>query len=305
LAVVVLGPQAWWFSEEEVSEALGGAPVVRAGHKDFPDGETYVRLPLELRDVKGEDVLVVQSLAPPQDKSVWQLLLLVEAAVGAGARSVLALVPYLAYARQDKRFLPGEPVSVKVLLKSLAAFGARALFTIDAHSPKSLEHFGGYYENVLLFDELAKAVASGEGGWELAVIAPDAGALERAKALAEALGASYDYLEKYRDRLTGEVKVKPKALSVRGKVVVIADDVISTGGTVALAARSVLEQGAEGVVVAASHALMAEGAFAKLSEAGVKAVYALDTLPPKEGVRYVKCLKPSLRRVALSGLFKL
>jgi len=245
-----------------------------AEEKVFPDGEKYLRIPKRLEG----DVLLVHSLHQPQDERFVQLLLAVDAAKGAGASRVIVVVPYFAYARQDKRFLEGEPVSVGALLKAVEAAGADALAVVDIHKPSSLDewlripHF-----NVLPVGELAGYFRGKLR--DPVVLAPDKGALHRAQLAAQVLGAEYDYLEKSRDRVTGEVKIAPKSVDVDGRDVLFIDDIISTGGTLVAAAKEVLALGAKRVYAACTHALLVSGALDKLYAAGVKEVVATDTVP--------------------------
>jgi ribose-phosphate pyrophosphokinase len=245
-----------------------------AEEKVFPDGEKYLRIPKRLEG----DVLLVHSLHQPQDERFVQLLLAVDAAKGAGASRVIVVVPYFAYARQDKRFLEGEPVSVGALLKAVEAAGADALAVVDIHKPSSLDewlripHF-----NVLPVGELAGYFRGKLR--DPVVLAPDKGALHRAQLAAQALGAEYDYLEKSRDRVTGEVKIAPKSVDVDGRDVLFIDDIISTGGTLVAAAKEVLALGAKRVYAACTHALLVSGALDKLYAAGIEEVVATDTVP--------------------------
>ncbi len=245
-----------------------------AEEKVFPDGEKYLRIPKRLEG----DVLLVHSLHQPQDERFVQLLLAVDAAKGAGASRVIVVVPYFAYARQDKRFLEGEPVSVGALLKAVEAAGADALAVVDIHKPSSLDewlripHF-----NVLPVGELAGYFRGKLR--DPVVLAPDKGALHRAQLAAQVLGAEYDYLEKSRDRVTGEVKIAPKSVDVDGRDVLFIDDIISTGGTLVAAAKEVLALGAKRVYAACTHALLVSGALDKLYAAGVEEVVATDTVP--------------------------
>ena len=245
-----------------------------AEEKVFPDGEKYLRIPKRLEG----DVLLVHSLHQPQDERFVQLLLAVDAAKGAGASRMIVVVPYFAYARQDKRFLEGEPVSVGALLKAVEAAGADALAVVDIHKPSSLDewlripHF-----NVLPVGELAGYFRGKLR--DPVVLAPDKGALHRAQLVAQALGAEYDYLEKSRDRVTGEVKIAPKSVDVDGRDVLFIDDIISTGGTLVAAAKEVLALGAKRVYAACTHALLVSGALDKLYAAGIEEVVATDTVP--------------------------
>lgn len=298
---VVLGPSMRWLGEQlegAVRRALPGSSVVWAQHKEFPDGEAYVRVPAET--LKEERVLVVQTISSPQDRSFIQLLLLVDACVRLGAGGVEVFAPYLAYSRQDKVFLRGEPVSIEVLLRALRSAGARALYTIDVHSPDVLTRFEGRAVNMVPANLLAERLAA-EGREDVVVVAPDKGALERARAMAFYLGAEYVQLEKRRDRVTGEVTVYAEGLEVRGRRAVIVDDIISTGGTIALAASALYGMGAREVIAACSHALMVGDSSRRLRESGVRRVLALNTLPPREGVEYVDVYEWAFRRMAEEG----
>jgi len=257
----------------KLAEKLG-ARLVRAEEKSFPDGESYLRIPEKL----GGTTLIVHSLYAPQDVAYMKLLMAVDAAKGAGADRVVVAIPYVAYARQDKRFLEGEPITVSIVLRGLETAGADALVTVDIHQPRSLDEWLSIpHVNVLPVKELADyfRVKLGQG----VVLAPDKGALHRAEEAAKVLGLSYDYLEKTRDRVTGEVAISPKEIDVSGKNVLIIDDIISTGGTIALAARSMLKMGAANVYVACTHALLVKGALDRIYHEGVKEAAATDSVP--------------------------
>jgi len=257
----------------KLAEKLG-ARLVRAEEKTFPDGESYLRIPEKL----GGTALIVHSLYAPQDVAYMKLLMAIDAAKGAGADKVVVAVPYVAYARQDKRFLEGEPITVSLVLRGLEIAGADALVTVDIHQPRSLDEWLSIpHVNVLPVKELADyfRVKLGQG----VVLAPDKGALHRAKEAAKVLGLSYDYLEKIRDRVTGEVTISPKEIDVSGKNVLIIDDIISTGGTIALAARGMLKMGAANVYVACTHALLVKGALDRIYHEGVKEAAASDSVP--------------------------
>jgi len=277
MRAVLAGPsQGSRMFAESLASSLG-ARLVIADHKVFPDGERYVRVPDPL---EGE-VLVVQTFSPPQDSSIIEALLLADAAAGRGAEELTLVVPYLAYSRQDRRFLPGEPVSVKVVMASIAAAGYKRLVTVEIHKEESLRYFPGKALSISPYKYMADRIRPSLPPNPL-ILAPDLGALRRAREMAEALGAEYDYLVKHRDRVTGEVRIEPKELQVGGRHVVIVDDIISTGGTIAKAASLLLADGAKSVSVVVVHALLAGNALEKLEQAGVERVYAANTLPPKD-----------------------
>jgi len=264
-----------------------------ADEKVFPDGEKYLRIPRKLEG----DVILVHSLHQPQDERFLQLLLAVDAAKGAGASRLAVVVPYFAYARQDKRFLEGEPVSVGALLRAVEAAGADALVVVDIHRPSSLDEWLTIpHRNVLPIKEL---VGYFQGKLrDPIVLAPDKGAFHRAQLAAQSLGAECDYLEKSRDRVTGEVRIAPKSVNVDGKDVLFVDDIISTGGTLAAAAKEVLTLGARRVYAACTHALLVSSALDKLYAAGIEEVVATDTVPsPVSKVSVAKSVAEATREV--------
>ncbi|MCE4624280.1 MAG: ribose-phosphate diphosphokinase [Desulfurococcales archaeon] len=273
MAVIVQGPSP---GSRDFALGLSKAldyNLVEAYHKTFPDGEAYVRVEAGPQEV----AVVVQTFSRPQDTSFVQALLLADALRGLGFQRVVLVAPYLAYARQDKRFLPGEPVSIAVVLRSLSTAGYTDLMTIEIHKEEALTAFKGNGVSISPYEYMARQIGL-DGSY--IYLAPDVGALKRVERLARALGARYDYLVKKRDRITGEVTIETKHLDVRGEKVVIVDDIISTGGTVSRAAQLLLEQGARQVEVLVAHAILAGNALEKLISAGVKRVYAANTLPP-------------------------
>lgn len=254
--------------------ACTGDKLVFVEKKEFPDGETYVRIPEKPDGV----AILVGSLYPLQDKRLVEVLLATEALSALSPDGVVLVIPYLAYSRQDKRFLEGEPISVKIVLKSLEVAGAAGLVVVDVHKPSALEeHLSIPHRNVIPSREIAEYF-KGKLSNPL-VLAPDAGALERARAVAEHLGAEYDYIVKERDRVSGEVRARPRSFDVKGRDVLIVDDIVSTGGTMALAAREAIRQGASGVFAACSHAVMVRGALDLMLSSGIREVVATDTVP--------------------------
>lgn len=273
MVVVVAGPSA---GSREVARGIAQhleAELVEAYSKSFPDGETYVRVDAEPED----KAIVVQTMSRPQDTSFVQALLLADALLGLGFQEIVLVAPYTAYARQDKRFLRGEPVSIAVVLRSLGLAGYKSFYTVEIHKEESLAAFPGKAASISPFLYMAREIGLDNS---YIYLAPDVGALRRVESLARSLGARYDYLVKRRDRVTGEITIETKHLDVKGEKVVIVDDIISTGGTVSRAARLLLEQGASQVEVLVAHAVLAGNAVEKLRSAGVKRVYAGNTLPP-------------------------
>jgi len=271
--LVVTGSPGYWLVSA-IASGLGGVEIP-VYEKVFPDGELYVRL-INPEKVFNRSVVLVSTLYPDQGRSFLRTLLIIDAIKQSNSGRVIGVIPYLAYSRQDKVFMPGEPISACVVVKALKNTGLDALLTVDVHSPRVLECFGDQACNILVSDLMVgNALKYLE---KPIVLAPDKGALERASFAARVYGLEHDYLEKTRDRVTGAVSYTPRELSVRDRDVVIVDDIISTGGTIAEATRILYKSGARRVVVAATHGLLVGEALKKLEESGVYKLILADTL---------------------------
>jgi len=260
---------------KNISKLLG-APLVSTRTKRFPDGEFYFKFE---EKISGEDLLVVQSLYPPQDQHIMELFLILHTARDLGAKSIRVFVPYLAYSRQDRRYLEGECLSSGMLTEILETLGTNALYTVDVHNRRVLERYRIPTYNLTASRELAKYFAA-KGLKNPIVISPDDEeiAIERAKCAAETINADYDFLEKKRDRYTGEIVTYEKRMNVEGRDAIIIDDIISTGKTAANAVRILKKQGARRVFVGASHALLLGDAVKILNEAHAEEIVGTDSV---------------------------
>lgn len=253
---------------EDELRKLGGE-ILEVELRKFPDGEKYVRV---LGSSK--EVTVVQSTFRPQDEHLLELLLLGDALRERGVERLRAVVPYLAYSRQDRVTEEGEPVSVRAIMRMLGVYYDE-LYVFDLHNPETLKFFPGKAVNV----SPARAIAEyfGDKLGDGIVLAPDRGASGRAKAVARKLGIPYSHFEKRRVSPT-EVRMRPVDIDVAGKNVLIVDDIISTGGTMIKAANLLREMGAEKVFVAVTHGVFAEGAIERVSKA-VDELAVTNTIP--------------------------
>jgi len=273
---IVLGP-----ASEELGENIAklvGTEVVPVVFKTFPDGESYIRLDGE---VKKEEVFIVQTTSPPQDSRLVQLALMIDAAKRNGARKVTAIVPYLAYARQDKTFLQGEDVSIETVANMLGAVGVDSLITVNVHQEKVLERSPFPARSLSAIPLLAEYFK--RKGFEKAfVLAPDEGALHIVEEAKKILGDECGYLEKHRDRYTGTITAEKKEkFDVKGRTVIIFDDIISTGGTIVAAAKIMRELSAREVYAACVHPLLIGDAEKRILEAGVEEIVGTDSVPSR------------------------
>ena len=258
------------------SRALGariaehlGAGLVETESSRFPDGEIYLRTgPLD------DTTVVVGSLL--SGDSLVELLLLIDAC---HRSDVLLVVPYMGYARQDREFKPGEPVSARAMALALSR-GVSRVITVNVHKETVLSHFTVPASQVSLAPQVGDFIAS-LGLADPLILAPDGGAVPFASAVASRGGWECDHLEK--TRISGnEVRIEPREGAAWTGDVVLVDDIISTGGTLATAARMLLGQGARGVHAVCVHGLFAGTALGLLRSAGIGQVAASDTIESPE-----------------------
>lgn len=259
---------------EQIAKLLG-IEAVPVFFKTFPDGESYVRLEKAL---EGETAVIVQTTSPPQDSRIVQLALIADAARRNNAEKVVAVVPYLAYARQDKTFLQGEAISIEAIAKMLKAAGVDDLITVNIHAKTVLEKFPFPAKSLSAISLLAEHFRQ-RGFEEAFALAPDKGAMGIAEEAAKVLGGECGYLEKHRDRYTGLVSVEKKEFNVKNKTVIIFDDIISTGGTIVAAAKVLHDLGTAEVYAACVHPLLVGDAEKRIREAGVKEIVGTDSVP--------------------------
>lgn len=292
--LIVAGPASKDLAQE-VSDIVG-LQTAELESKIFPDGDSYFRLRGE---ISGKDAAVIQSTYPPQDRNLMQLFLLIDGLRGLDCRMVYAVVPYLAYMRQDKRFLEGEFVSAQSILNIIKRLKSDKLVTIDIHNRDVLSPLGSFSVDLTAMPLLASWIKS--HGWKSSlIVAPDKGASQRAKAVSEAVRTDYAVGTKTRDRQTGKVMVEFDAgLMVEGRVAVIVDDTIARGDTVINAAEILLDRGAKSVAALCTHGLFLENAIERIEDAGVKEIVSTNTIPTsKSKISVAPILADFLRPLA-------
>jgi len=247
-----------------IADALN-MPVVNVKFSRFPDGELYL-----CADGLDEDMIIVGSVV--DSDSLIQLVLLIDACESLNNRLV---IPYMGYARQDKRFRQGEPVSARAVSRLLSR-GVRQCITVNIHDKKILSFFEVPASDVSLAQDIGTYIGDMDLNDPL-ILAPDDGAAAFAGQVAATGPWDHDHLDK--TRISGDdVRMAKRTLSASGRPVVIVDDIISTGGTIATAAAMIREQGAGEIFAACVHGVFTGGAFARLKAAGMKDIVCSDTI---------------------------
>ncbi|MBN1803017.1 MAG: ribose-phosphate diphosphokinase [Candidatus Lokiarchaeota archaeon] len=281
--IMVVGPASQILGVK-IAKELGINHILSTQTKIFADGENYLRLDLEDETVvQGSETIIVQSTGPSasgnQNARLFELLMMISAVKRMGASKIIVVIPYLAYARQDKIFRPGECEFANIVLKTIDLMEINELYVVDVHAPDVLKEL---ITNKVVNIDSMKVLADyikGLGAKDIVVVSPDKGAVERSKAFAKHFGDGIpvEYFEKKRDVKTGEIEMQGK-LTLEGKDVVISDDIIATGGTMAKAIEISKKSGANRVFAVATHALLLEQAKFRILSAGADEIIGTDSI---------------------------
>lgn len=252
----------------------------------FADGELYARFE---KPIRGKDVYIIQSLSKPVNEKIMELLITLDAAKRSDPSRLNVVLPYYAYARQDRQTLPHEPITARLLADLLTVAGANRIITIDLHSHQVQGFFNGPVEHLSALPIIAHYIGK-KRITNLVIVAPDMGRVKMVKKYSEKLNAEFVSLHKSRakkDNATCEILFG----DVQNKNCVIIDDLISTGNTLLTAAKKLKECGAKSVIVAATHGVFSGKAFEKLSSNEIDEIIVTDTLPQHEAKKKLSKLK--------------
>jgi len=285
---VIAGPASSDLADR-VAKRLS-AHLVAVELRVFSDGESKMKM-----GRVGKNCIIVQSTYPPADTHLMQALMMA-VRCAEGARDVCAVIPYLAYARQDRAFLEGEVVSIALVAKLLQSAGVGHVITVDIHSQLAMSYFASV-QNVSSIPLLAEYASKMKLRRPIAV-SPDAGGADRAKEFAKHSKTDMFALKKSRDRTTGEVTVDEKLdIDVSGRDAILIDDMISSGGSMVKAAEVLHKKGAGKVYAMCAHALLIGDAAQRLKAAGVQDIIATNSVPGE----YAKVdLSPAIAEVVKS-----
>jgi ribose-phosphate pyrophosphokinase len=266
----------------QVAEQIG-TELAPTEHRVFASGELYARFEVSVR---GCDVFVVQSFRGSVNQQVMELLIMLDALKRASAKRITVVVPYFPYSRQDKKGRGREPISARLVSDLLATAGADRVMSVDLHAAQIQGFFDGpvdhlFAKPVLL--EYFEETLSAEDRAKLTIVSPDMGRVRVADTWSDSLGAPLAIIHKRRDpKVANQVSVNEIVGSVRGRVCLLVDDMIDTGGTIVKAAQALKESGAERVIVAATHAVFSDPATERLQDSSIDEVVVTDTVPLPE-----------------------
>ncbi len=278
--MIVASPEASLKTPRTLAQMLG-VETTLFSERTFPDGEVLIRVQ-EPRKISGEKKIVLYfPLYPKPNEGLVKLIQALDIIKDYSPHAETTLIiPYLVYGRQDKRFLEGEALTLKTFTKIFEDFGIEGLITIDCHNPDFFKEPKFTFVNSTAQTEIARYAAREVfEGIDFTLVSPDQGGEKRVRATAKALGLEHTYLEKTRDRYTGEVSIQPaERISLDGRKILVLDDVISTGGTMTRASPILMGLGASLLVAGATHLLLLEDADKRLFQVGYRSIIGANTV---------------------------
>ena len=248
---------------------LGGAKVTT-----FSDGEIQIEI---LENVRSKDVFVVQSTCAPVNDSLVELLLMIDAFKRSSARRITAVLPYYGYSRQDKKVAPRVPISAKLVADMITVAGAHRVITMDLHAGQIQGFFNIPVDNLFAAPVLIRHIRERFDG-NLAIVSPDAGGVERARAFAKRLDADLAIIDKRRSA-PNQAKAMAVIGNVRDKVAIILDDMVDTAGTLVEAAEALAREGAREIHACCAHPVLSGPAVDRICDSALKSVVVTDTIP--------------------------
>ncbi len=284
--LVLIGGRSHPDLAQHVAKELG-VDLVDTQAYDFANGEIFVRFE---ESVRGCDAFVLQSHTEPINKWIMEQLLMVDALKRASAKRITVIMPFYGYARQDKKHRGREPISARLIADLFRTAGADRLMAVDLHTAQIQGFFDGPVDHLFALPLLVKYVAEKfPNRDEITVVSPDAGRVRVAERWTDLLGAPLAIIHKRRDPdVPNEAKVFEVVGEVEGRVCVVIDDMIDTGGTIVKAAEQLFDNGAKDVIVAATHAILSGPARERFANSRVREVVVTDTLPIAEDRRFDK-----------------
>jgi ribose-phosphate pyrophosphokinase len=272
----------------EISRYLD-LPLGNAIVDTFSDGESKVEIK---ENVRGADVFVLQSTSAPGNNNLMELLLMLDAFKRASAMRITAVMPYYGYARQDRKVVPRVPISAKLVADLITTAGASRMLTMDLHSGQIQGFFDIPVDNVYATPVLLEHLKKRLNQNEVTIVSPDAGGVERARAIATRLDASLAIIDTRRvgPNVVAEMNIIGE---VQDRVAILVDDMIDTAGTLTLAAGALKKEGAKKIIGCCTHAVLSGPAIQRIEESALEELIVTNTIPlssQAQGCRKIKTL---------------
>src|SRR6187551_1771492 len=258
---------------KEIADCLG-IPLGKCSLRRFPDSEVSFQID---ENIRGADVFIVQPTSNPVDQHLMEMLVMIDAFRRSSAARITAVVPYYGYARQDRKDKPRVPISAKLVANLLSAAGANRVLTMDLHKAQIQGFFDIPVDHLFAAPVIIDYLARQNFG-PVTIVSPDAGGAERARAYAKRLDADLAIIDKRRSE-DGTAEVMNVIGDVKGRVCVIADDIIDTAGTIQKAAQALVDNGASRVLAAAVHGVLSGPAMKRIEAAPIDKLIITITIP--------------------------
>jgi ribose-phosphate pyrophosphokinase len=276
----------------KIAENLG-VPLGKVNVTAFSDGETRVEID---ENVRGMDVFIIQPTCPPVNVTLMELLIMIDAVRRSSADRITAVIPYYGYARQDRKVAPRAPITAKLVADIITKAGANRVLAMDLHAGQIQGFFNIPVDNLFATPVLLDYIKKHYRG-DIVIVSPDTGGVERARAFGKRLGASLAIIDKRREG-PNDAQVMNIIGHVKGKKVILLDDMIDTAGTVVQSAKALAEEGAIDVSVCCTHPVLSGPAIERIEQSGLKEVIVTDTIPLHDKARACNRIKV----LSVSGL---
>ena len=270
----------------EVANQLGTELVPQSAY-EFANSEIYIRYE---ESVRGCDAFVIQSHTAPINEWIMEHLIMVDALKRASAKRITVVQPFYGYARQDKKHRGREPISARLMADLFKTAGADRLIVVDLHADQIQGFFDGPVDHLMALPILSDYVKEKYGDQQLAVVSPDAGRIKVAERWSARLGGvplAFIHKSRREDR-PNEIVANRVVGQVDGRICVLVDDMIDTGGTIVKAAEALMADGAAGVIIAATHAILSDPAVDRLKNSPASEIIVTDTLPVADDRKFDK-----------------
>lgn len=248
--------------------------------KNFSDGEIYVKIQ---ESIRGDDVFIVQPVCFPVNENLMELMVIIDAFKRASAKTITAVIPYYAYARQDRKLAGREAISAKLVADLLETAGADRVVAMDLHTGQIQGFFNILVDHIFSTPVLIKYIQEKNFGDNIVAVSPDAGGVERTRYFAKKLNCPIAIVDKRR-KAHNVAEVENIIGDVKGKTAILFDDIIDTAGSITEAAKLVMKEGAKEVYACAAHPVFSGPALERLDASPLKEVIVTNTIPLREGI---------------------